>query len=277
MLAFLAVKTWRNLLKKLPEFDSPPVIEVVAGLTFSRIDSMQAPHMGAYWTEFLTEESFPYLQSNAPRLTTDLSSIAGASQIPLPRIWFLDDAGNKLIQLQQECFYFNWKKSENEQSYPRYKSVIADFFKYFGYFCDMLEKHELGNIEPKSLELTYVNRIPIRDDVQEFKSINNVINFAKWNEKDFRFLNTPLGMTCELVFKIPELDTNLSIVTSSATTKDTGERIIQLTLSVRGEWRPSETIRDLEDWFGVAHEWIVRGFDDFTTNSMHKIWGKFED
>jgi len=28
------------------------------------------------------------------------------------------------------------------------------------------------------------------------------------------------------------------------------------------------------EWFDLGHEWIVKGFTDFTTEHMHEIWGR---
>ena len=28
------------------------------------------------------------------------------------------------------------------------------------------------------------------------------------------------------------------------------------------------------NWFDTAHEWIVRGFTDLTTDEAHKLWGR---
>jgi uncharacterized protein (TIGR04255 family) len=49
--------------------------------------------------------------------------------------------------------------------------------------------------------------------------------------------------------------------------------VINFTLSARG--KPLSTSDEhLKEWFQVAHEWIVRGFDTLTTPEMHTIWGK---
>ena len=37
---------------------------------------------------------------------------------PLPRVWFLEPNGNKLIQVQRERFHHNWRKINPGDEYP---------------------------------------------------------------------------------------------------------------------------------------------------------------
>jgi hypothetical protein len=54
--------------------------------------------------------------------------------------------------------------------------------------------------------------------------------------------------------------------------KDAKE-ILRVSITARG--RPvSSELHDIEDWFDLGHEWIVRGFADITTGEMHKHWRK---
>jgi hypothetical protein len=49
--------------------------------------------------------------------------------------------------------------------------------------------------------------------------------------------------------------------------------ILAMSLVARGA--PTGTTEtDVSAWFNIAHEWIVRAFDELTNVSMHKIWGK---
>jgi len=52
-----------------------------------------------------------------------------------------------------------------------------------------------------------------------------------------------------------------------------GKEIIQLSIS--GSCRPSSNeISELTKCLDFCREWVVRGFDDFTSGDMHRIWGK---
>ncbi|MFQ5734475.1 MAG: hypothetical protein ACE5KM_21275, partial [Planctomycetaceae bacterium] len=51
------------------------------------------------------------------------------SQIPdLPRVFFEDESGNWLIQIQRDRFLHNWRVSTDESEYPRYPEVSRRFF-----------------------------------------------------------------------------------------------------------------------------------------------------
>jgi uncharacterized protein (TIGR04255 family) len=49
--------------------------------------------------------------------------------------------------------------------------------------------------------------------------------------------------------------------------------ILSLTLTARGA--PAGTSTDeIMAWFDLAHQWIVKGFDELTGPKMHEIWKK---
>src|SRR5438552_8588615 len=80
----------------LPDFDNPPVIEVVCGMQFKPLGSLLAPHLGLLWDRFTAE--YPTCQEVAPlaavieRLgdaTTPSLEFAVSDVPPLPRVWFV--------------------------------------------------------------------------------------------------------------------------------------------------------------------------------------------
>ena len=50
--------------------------------------------------------------------------------------------------------------------------------------------------------------------------------------------------------------------------------ILLIELSARGKVKESSHYMD--EWFEVAHTAIVKTFDNFTTETAHKLWGKTE-
>jgi hypothetical protein len=59
----------------------------------------------------------------------------------------------------------------------------------------------------------------------------------------------------------------LHVSLKMATTKE-AKKIMVFELTARGF-----SNGPMDDWFAVAHEWIVRGFADLTTDSIQKaIW-----
>lgn len=121
-----------STLQSLPEYEKPPVVEVVCGILFEPIDTLLVPYFGLLWEKFKAEYS--NCQEVAPLIPTieyfDEQTV-GEFKIsdvpPLPRIWFIHVNGNGIIQVQRDRFLYNWRRMRPEDEYPRYHSVIHMF------------------------------------------------------------------------------------------------------------------------------------------------------
>jgi uncharacterized protein (TIGR04255 family) len=49
---------------RLPEFEKPPVVEVVLSIQFKPLALFRTPHVGLFWLKF--REKFPTLQESVP-------------------------------------------------------------------------------------------------------------------------------------------------------------------------------------------------------------------
>ena len=105
--------------KELPEFEKPPVIEVVCGVLFKPLESMLAPHLGVLWDRFKAQ--YRTCQEVAPLAPIverfDESpgvELAISDKPPLPRIWFIHESETGIIQVQRDRFLHNWKKVRPE-------------------------------------------------------------------------------------------------------------------------------------------------------------------
>src|ERR1700677_2295877 len=96
----------------LPDFGSPPVVEVAISLQFEPIDALHAAHLGLLWNVFRAKgfsisEDHAELPSTTedferkPRPKIGVRLLAFDDAPPLPRIWFLNGARDELIQIQR--------------------------------------------------------------------------------------------------------------------------------------------------------------------------------
>ena len=46
---------------------------------------------------------------------------------PLRRSWLVNQEGTNLLQVQEDRFLFNWKRTEAQPDYPSYENVISAF------------------------------------------------------------------------------------------------------------------------------------------------------
>lgn len=259
----------------LPEFESPPVIEVVFGVQFKELKNLTAPYTGTYW-EFLGKENYPKSELRAglnhiiesydgSPITQQSISIGNVP--PLPRVLYVNKELNSVIQLQGDRFLQNWRKIEDADTYPRYNELFPEFQKQLKDFAGFLEKQEIGKLEIDQYELTYINHVPINVFGNGLNAIEEIFPDFKCKSQE-AFLPEPEVIEWRRIFRFPDNKGRLRVSAKQAT-KSTGEEIIVFDLTARG------FAENFEEWFNMAHSWIVNGFDDLTSEKIKtKIWRK---
>ncbi|MDZ4836571.1 MAG: TIGR04255 family protein [Candidatus Melainabacteria bacterium] len=262
----------------LPDYERPPVIEVVCGITFKSLDRLLAPHLGLYWEKVKDRYSgcaergplAPVIEAPLGRQEVDLEILEVP---PIPRIWFVNQESNELIQVQRDRFLHNWRKKDDDTRYPKYKSVISEFNAQIRTFSEFLEKHALGEIEPLQFELTYVNHIPQGDGWESASDLSQL--FVAFNKQvcHEQFLPEVEGLNWTTTFGLPNDSGRLYVQLRTAVKSDDQQKkLLQLNLTARGIGQ-LQKLSDMNSWFDIAHETIVRGFADLTTEKAQKeIW-----
>lgn len=270
-----------DISKCLPDYESPPVIEVVCGILFKSIDTLLAPHLGLLWERYRSE--YPICREVAP-LTSVIERFDETPQVnlqladvpPLPRIWFVHKNDNGIIQVQRDRFLHNWKKVRPEDEYPRYPEVITLFKDRLSRFESFLNENDLGAIEPQQYEMTYINHIPQGDGWTTLNEIGKVFPDFSLRVIERRFLPEPEGINWRTSFVLPDEAGRLHITIRHAKLRDSGLPVILLDLTVRGIGI-DKSPKGMADWFDLAREWIVRGFADLTGKEVQKnIWRRKE-
>ncbi|MBA7668775.1 hypothetical protein ES703_76890 [subsurface metagenome] len=206
--------------KTYPDFENPPLIEMVCGTLFKPIHNLLAPHLGLLWGEFKPEYSncqevaplAPVIESfeEAPTPEFQFTDVP-----PLPRIWFLRDDGG-IIQIQRDRFLHNWKKMNPEDEYPRYSNVIQNFRSSFSRLEAFLKSNGLGAIEPLQYEMTYVNHILQGEGWTTFNDIGTILPDFLWRAKKPRFLPKLEAFNWRTSFVLPDRSGRLHVTIRSA-------------------------------------------------------------
>ncbi len=256
--------------QSLPDYKKPPVTEVVCGIAFEKIESFRAHHLGLFWQKVKGE--FPTCQ-HAARL--------GSVPLPfkmedyLPRVWFVSDKQNKLVQLQDDRFYFNWRKTVKGEAYPRYSKIIKAFKAHLRTFQEFLEEEDLGSVNPDSCELTYINHIPKGEGWESMADMTGVFRDITW-DKDERFLKDPLSLEGRVVFPLRQNKGRLHITISHGERQHDMCPVIVLEISARSP-QEKKSMQAVWEWFEVAHEGIVCGFADLTELTIQKdVWQRID-
>ena len=253
----------------LPDFEDPPVVEVVFGARFKTADQLRVFHIGLY--RELVKDTFPEFQEQPPLLPSPEESLGFQfvqGPPPLPRCWFLDRTGNRLIQVQSDRFIHNWRKVTGEDRYPRYETIREEFSRRWTEFSAFLEREGLGSPTVLECELSYVNHIPKGKCWTESRDVAGLFAFLS-DKPGPGFLPCPEVTACNLRYKMRESRGHLTISLGPAVRMQDQAEIIRFDLTARG---PTGTGDKMVEWFDGAREWIVKGFTDLTSEKAHNCW-----
>ena len=263
----------------LPDFDEPPLTEVALSLQFQDIPAFGFADIGLLWERF--RERFPktaYQPPLAPTfetfglrqgLTAQLQ-INFAQTPTIPRTWFLDEAGNEIVQFQANRFVRNWRKIGGADGYPRYEQIRERFKADLAEFNTYLAERKLGPLVPNQCEITYVNEIVVpKGTADPTSAVFKGMKFSAGAE-----LGKPEDVTFTARYVISNSDgepIGRMIAQSSPGLDQAGKPSVQFMLIARGP--PNEPTTDAAlDFMDIARDRIVRGFAEMTTSRMHKIW-----
>src|SRR5262249_7579915 len=146
----------------LPRFKKPPVSEVVLGVQFPSI--VTPIHLGIYYQR--VKARFPRTQMLPPILPV----IETFGKLPLataqfavtqgmqPRMWFLSEDDNFLIQLQSDRLLVNWRAGTTGAPYPHFEAVQQEFVTALDELQALLAEESI-TIAVNQCEVVYINSI----------------------------------------------------------------------------------------------------------------------
>jgi uncharacterized protein (TIGR04255 family) len=193
---------------------------------------------------------------------------------PLPRVWLVATDGRSLLQIQRDRFLYNWKRTSFEDPYPSYDVIIGQFEQWLSRFRAFLDEEGLGQLDFRQYELSYVNQILSANGLEAVGEGAILIDHIR-NQTGERFLPEAENYNWRTIYTLPDNQGRLHVLAQTGLLPDAG-RALRLDMTARGMPQdPSDEAR--KRWFGVAHEWITRGFADVTSPvAQRDIWGRTE-
>jgi len=265
----------------LPDFAQPPVDETALSIQFAPIPGFSVAHFGLYWAKIRND--YPQFELKPP--ITSITEQFGPGvpfrrqlgiafvDVPEIRCWFLDQSGNRLIQVQRDRLVYNWRKITGTETYPRYPVLRASVKKEWERFCDFLKDEKLERPKISQCEVTYVNNIEYNKGWNGYGELDKVVAAFATPKLKNRFLPDPERVGMEVTYRLEESAGRLRVSFVPVIRGRDGNEVLQMTLTARGAPKSSSE-EDVFGWLDLGRKWIVRGFADFTTEEMHKIWGK---
>ena len=121
--------------------------------------------------------------------------------------------------------------------------------------------------------MAYVNHIEHDKGWSGYGELDKVVKAIATPKASNKFLPPPEQVSMQVAYRLDASAGRLHVSFVPVIRARDGAEVLQMTLTARGAPK-SEAIEDVFAWLDMARKWVVRGFADFTTESMHKIWGK---
>ena len=139
-------------------------------------------------------------------------------------------------------------------------------------FESFLHENDLGNIRPVQYEMTYINHIEQKDNWATLGGMGNIFPDFSWRIDQGRFLPEPEAVNWKTIFLLPNRAGRLYVTINNGIRVHDKQPVMNLEVTARG--MPDNLSKEaMWGWFDIAHEWIVRGFTDLTSDYVHKnIW-----
>lgn len=262
----------------LPDFDSPPVDEVVIGVQFNHSAEITLNRQVAFWQRHADE--FPTFSQQQPIVTVeeDVTQPPGPTPVSAAsigrllsgqttRLWLEQQPGTWLIQVQPNMFVLNWRY--RGEPYPRFDAVLDRFTTFYTDYRSYLsgESIDLGPVT--ALDLTYVNWLP-EVPMQE------VIPMAAETRLSGRNVHPwPAAQAHTCLYQLIEGDTsmgrlNVEIQTAKRPADDDWVNGTQYQLAAR--MVPEQDIDSMRQRFNFGRNAIVQAFADLVTEGARARW-----
>ena len=276
----IAVSLMPSSKRTLPDFKAPPVVEVALGVQFDPPFALTSAQLGRIWD--LYKGRFPKTQDQPPLPSViETPDLAGPQPARLrligtpllPRCWFLNDSESELLQVQDDKFIRNWRKTQDAAEYPRYETIREGFKADLISLSEFISREKLGSFRPSQCEITYVNHIQIGHS-----AIDEA--FRMWRPTEGEFLPRPEDVRVALRYPIKD-DSGaflgrLNVDLQPAFLNVDQSPILVLSLTARG--RPDGSgLNGVFQFLDRGREWIVRGFAEVTVPEIQaRVWKRIQ-
>jgi uncharacterized protein (TIGR04255 family) len=252
------------------QFQSPVVDLGILGAFAAKVEGQFPTQDQRPPAEVIQPETFNQAPGPLPFRIEQLN------QVQLPRVWFISKDNERLIQLQADRISVNWRSMSGDPTkYPRYSKLRDIFKRQLATLIEIAEKRErLAQVI--ACEVLYVNPVspPGRTEPGTHPDLATIINRLRRPPRG-AFLGKPEDSQWQARWRIPSENNGepagrLHVYAAPALSED--QRPIYV-IQMNGRTTPaSPDSKGALDALDLGHKWVVKGFEDITTNKMHQIW-----
>lgn len=263
-------------------FRHPPVVELALGVQFKPLPGFHSAHLGLFWNT--VRDRYPSFDERAPldpaRETFEPVVRQGfqiqVSQSPLLRGWFLSAGGDRLVQVQQDRFVLNWRRTDADATYPSFDKCLEDFVAEFEGFRSFVGEEQCGPLIPEQCEVTYVDQIDPGNVWKQHGRVGCVFRIWKDPEDGPEPEDVEFSVRHRIVDgkgrPLGRVHTHLRPKWRMADRQP----ILELRLTARGA-PVSDRVEGVADFLRLGHDRTREIFLWLTTEEIQKEWGRLDE
>lgn len=258
-------------------FSRPPVVETVLGVEFALLKGWDLRHVGLLWQ--VLRDEYPRFMVKPPLGPQQDVANGMAPELMIMfepfryRCWFVDESENRLIQLQEDRFIHNWRKTGDDVAYPRYfESVRPTFENEWTRFLGFLGDQRIVPPVLRQWEVTYVNHLERGREWHSLSDLPDILPMWSGASSESLQLET-VGIGFRAMYRPSHGDGQLQVSLQPAVRTRDQKQVLQLNLTATGSSSGSSADSILQD-LDRGHAWVVSTFAALTSKKMHDLWGR---
>lgn len=267
---------------KLPKFRRPPVVETALGVQFVPLPSLSNAHIGWYWGELLGAKDWPQVIEQ-PRLIdlperfddVNWSNLPIGFSVPLPsgRFQFVRVDQERMVQVQNSRFIYNWRRGENE--YPTFEKILPEFGSHLDGFAQFCKQKLNVELVHSFWELIYVNHIfqgELWKQPSDWPKVFPGLLVPNVSE-EISLFETANG---EWQFRLRDSRGRLRVSIMHARFQERNQQeALVIQLAARGSIGMEKGYR-ISDGLNLGHTAIVKTFANITSKHAHQVWERVQ-
>lgn len=219
------------------------------------------------WDRFRDRYPEPEFKGPIGEIEIKLSNPPDLNQLPV-RVWYLDSSKSQLLQVQNNLFLRNWRKTAEAPQYQHYADCSVEYRSDWSTFLDFLGGRSLPRPQIQRCEVSYFNHLIRGEDWEDFSELSTV--YPAWHgpRPDYPLSNPKMiniGASYALQHGM------LQINSQGAVRQSDGKEIIQLGVTA-AVVPQGQSDSELFEALDHSHEAAVQGFLQFTSEEMHRRW-----
>lgn len=265
--------------------ESAPIDELVLGVQLQAGVAEDAVTLADFWprvrNDFPSLEKHPPLPPGQEDFGNDVATglqFELLTAAPPPRYWFVSQDDSRLVQVQPDRFFLNWRKRSEAQAYPRYRVLREDFERRFGELLLALPAQARDGAAATWCEVSYINHVDAEGPGDErHRPLSDILRLIASPTQEV--LPPPEDTQFHQRYVLRNGDGPIGRLYISATPAlRAADRRPIYVLTLLARLRPETP--DLQGVVGAldrAHDVILPAFRNITTPAMHRVWGLIED